>query len=240
MNNQRIKYSFVIPVLNEQDNLFPLKDNILSAMSTINDTFEVILVDDGSTDESRKIIKNINNEDSRFRYLFFDQNHGQSAAFDAGFRAAIGEFIITLDADLQVDAHDIPGLLNKLGNYDAVVGYREKRRDNFVKHISSKIANSVRNQMSHENIRDVGCPLKIIKRYALRNVKMFNGMHRFLPTLLKLEGFSVIEVPVSHHPRRHGESKYNIRNRLFRSLRDLFAVRWMQSRYFRYQIIEKG
>lgn len=232
-----VKYSIVVPVYNEEDNLFKLRDNILSAMDKISDPFEVILVDDGSTDGSRKIIKQISAEEPRFRSIFFDRNYGQTSAFDAGFKASAGEVIITMDADLQVDAQDIPLLLAKLGEYDAVVGYRQKRADNWVKRISSRLANAVRNKLTGENIRDVGCPLKAIKREAIQNIKLFEGMHRFFPTLLKLQGYSVIEVPVNHYPRLKGKSKYNIRNRLFKSLGDLLAVRWMEKRYLRYTVL---
>ena len=239
-STSKIDYSIIIPVYNEQDNLIKLRDNIVSALETISGSFQVLLIDDGSIDGSRDTIKGICSENSKFHYLFFDQNHGQTAAFDAGFRAAKGEVIITLDADLQVDAHDIPKLLAHLSEYDMVVGYREKRADNLMKRISSVIANNVRNWLSGEDIRDVGCPLKVMRREVFRNVKLYEGMHRFFPTLAKLEGFSVLEVPVNHYPRLHGKSKYNIRNRLFKSLRDLFAVRWMKKRYLRYKIIEKG
>jgi dolichol-phosphate mannosyltransferase len=233
------EYSIVVPVFNERDNLIPLRDNIVDAMSSISDDYEVILVDDGSTDGSRDIVRRICAENPQFRFIFFDDNYGQSAAFDAGFKTAIGDAVITMDADLQVSAHDIPLLLKQLGPYDAVIGYREKRNDNWLKRISSRIANSVRNKLTGESIRDVGCPLKVIKRKALRNIKLYSGMHRFFPTLLKLEGCTVCEVPVHHYPRIYGQSKYNIRNRVFRALRDLFAVRWMQSRALRYQIVEE-
>ena len=233
------EYSIVVPIFNERDNLIPLRDNIIDAMSSISDDYEVILVDDGSTDGSREIIRRICTENPEFRFVFFDANYGQTAAFDAGFKAAIGDAVITMDADLQVNAHDIPLLLEHLGPYDVVVGYREKRHDNWLKRISSRIANGVRNRLTGESIRDVGCPLKVIKRKALQNIKLYKGMHRFFPTLLKFEGYTVFEAPVHHYPRIHGQSKYNVRNRVFRALRDLFAVRWMKSRYLRYRIVEE-
>jgi dolichol-phosphate mannosyltransferase len=233
------EYSIVVPVFNERDNLIPLRDNIVEAMSSISDDYEVILVDDGSTDGSRDFIRNICAGNPQFRFVFFDGNYGQSAAFDAGFKAAVGDAVITMDADLQVSAHDIPLLLKQLGPYDVVIGYREKRSDNWLKRISSRIANGVRNWLTDENIRDVGCPLKVIKRKALQNLKLYQGMHRFFPTLLKLEGYTVYEVPIHHYPRIHGQSKYNVRNRVFRALHDLFAVRWIQSRILRYRIVEE-
>jgi len=239
-NESNLDFSIVVPVYNEESNLAPLRDNIVKAMSSVSENYEVILVDDGSTDKSREVIKKLNLQNNKFKYLFFDQNHGQTSAFDAGFKAAQGKIIITMDADLQVDAHDIPLLIERLDKYDAVIGYRQSRNDSWIKKISSKIANSVRNKLSNENIRDVGCPLKAIKRECLQDIKLFEGMHRFFPTLIKLEGYTVLEVPVSHHPRLTGNSKYNISNRLFKSLRDLFAVRWMIRRHINYRIVDKG
>jgi glycosyltransferase involved in cell wall biosynthesis len=141
---------------------------------------------------------------------------------------AKGEVIITMDADLQYDPLDITRLLEKLGKYDVVCGYREKRADSWTKRISSVIANTVRNKLTGENIRDVGCSLKAFKKESLNQVKLFEGMHRFFPTLVKLADCSVIEVPVRHYPRKYGVSKYNIRNRVFKSFGDLLAVRWMK------------
>jgi glycosyltransferase involved in cell wall biosynthesis len=234
-----LKYSIVIPVFNERDNLPILESSIEKAMGIISDSFEVVLVDDGSTDESDKVIKGICKENRKFRGVFFDKNYGQTAAFDAGFKSAKGDMIITMDADLQYDPKDISLLLEKLGEYDVVCGYREKRNDSWLKRISSIIANTVRNKLSDEQIRDVGCSLRAFKREKLGNLRLFEGLHRFLPTLLKLEGCSVIEVPVHHYPRIHGVSKYNIRNRVFRSFRDLLAVRWMMRRYLNYKIISE-
>ena len=235
---ENLEYSVTVPVYNEQDNLGELADNIKQAMSKLDKPWEAILVDDGSHDDSRRIIKEICEQDPHFRYLFFDHNHGQTAAFDAGFKSARGRLIITMDADLQVDANDIPKLLEKIDEYDAVVGYRAKRQDTVVKKLSSKIANNIRNKLSGESIRDTGCPLKIMKRECLSNVKLFKGMHRFFPTLIKMEGYTVTEVPVNHFPRVHGVSKYNISNRALRALLDLFAVRWMKKRYLGYKIIQ--
>jgi glycosyltransferase involved in cell wall biosynthesis len=234
------KLSIVIPVFNEEENLRPLKANILEAMSSNTDPFEVVLVDDGSTDRSRTILQMICHEDARFRYLFFNRNHGQTAAFDAGFKAARGEIIITMDADMQTDACDIPLLLAELEGYDAVMGFRRTREDRWIKRISSRIANGIRNWFSGEDIRDVGCPLKAFRRDALQGIKLFNGMHRFFPTLLKLEGKRITEVGVGHYPRRHGQSKYNIRNRAVVAFMDLLAVCWMKRRALRYEIIEHG
>ncbi len=232
--------SIVVPVCNEEENLIPLKKNITDAMAAVRKSYEVILVDDGSTDGSREVIRVICEKDRRFRYLFFEANHGQTAAFDAGFKAANGDIIITMDADLQTDAYDIPVLLSHIGTSDAVIGYRQKRQDNWMKRASSRIANAVRNRLSGEDIRDVGCPLKAFRREALSNIKLFKGMHRFFPTLLKMEGCTVKEVPVHHYPRQRGKSKYNIRNRALRAFVDLVAVCWMKKRILNYRVVESG
>ena len=172
----------------------------------------------------------------QIRILKFDKNYGQTSALDAGIRNAKGEIISMLDGDMQNDANDVLKLLDELKDCDMVVGIRQKRQDNIIKKISSKIANSVRNKLTNDDIIDTGCPLKIFKKECFNKVKLFTGLHRFLPTLVKLEGYRVKQVPVRHLPRLRGKTKYNIRNRLFKSLRDLFAVRWMQHRYLHYKI----
>jgi glycosyltransferase involved in cell wall biosynthesis len=168
-----------------------------------------------------------------------DGNQGQTAAFDAGFKSARGRVIVTMDADMQNHPGDIPDLLKNIEEYDVVCGIREKRQDSIVRLVSSRIANWVRNRLTHEQIEDVGCSLRAMKAECVSDLKLYDGMHRFLPTLLKLDGWTVTEIPVSHRPRKRGQAKYGIRNRLFRGLRDLFAVRWMQSRWLRYNIKER-
>ena len=232
-------YSIVIPVYNEQDNIIPLQQNISAAMDKISDSYEVILVDDGSSDGSREKIEHICSRDSRFRFLFFDKNYGQSSALAAGFEESKGDVIITMDADLQVDAGDIPLLLQQLDSFDVVSGFREKRADSLSKRISSKIANCTRNTLTGERIKDTGCPLKVFKKEVIKNMFFFDGMHRFFPTLIKLQGYTITEVPIRHYKRKHGSSKYNIRGRLFRTFCDLFGIRWLKKRYLRCRIISK-
>jgi glycosyltransferase involved in cell wall biosynthesis len=176
--------------------------------------------------------------DPRVRWLQLERNCGQSAALDAGFRAARGELVCMIDGDLQNDPADIPAMVALIaaGEADCVCGIRQGRQDSWVRRISSRIGNGVRNWLTHEEIQDVGCSLRVFRRDLLRGLKMYRGMHRFLPTLLRLEGARIRQVPVRHHPRTRGETKYGIRNRLFRGLRDIFAVRWMQSRRLDYTI----
>lgn len=232
------RYSIVIPVYNEEMNLIPLHANIVNVMQALDAPYEIIMVEDGSKDGSRWNIEMLMKTDPHIVGIFFNKNYGQTAALDAGFKAAKGEIIITMDADLQVDAGDIPGLLPYLNVFDAVMGYRKIRKDNLAKRISSKIANRFRNKITHESIRDTGCPLKIMKRETLKNIKLYDGMHRFFPTLIKLEGYRIIELPVNHYPRKFGVSKYNIANRLFKGLRDLFVIRWMKRYALHYKIEE--
>ena len=141
-----------------------------------------------------------------------------------------------MDADLQNDPRDIPKLLDKIGEYDAVCGWRIKRNDPLMRRLSSRVANFVRNRLSDEDIADVGCSLKAFRSEYINKLNLYNGMHRFLPTLIKMEGGKVIEVKVNHRPRKYGASKYNIRNRMMRSFIDLLAVRWMKKRRLRYEI----
>jgi glycosyltransferase involved in cell wall biosynthesis len=193
-------------------------------------------VNDGSSDGSDAVLRGLKSADPHVRVLTFARNAGQSAAMDAGFKNARGEVVVTLDADLQNDPSDIPRLLEALPGWDAVVGVRHTRRDNLVRRVSSRVANYVRNRLSDETITDTGCSLKAFRGEALRRLVLYDGMHRFLPTLLKMDGFRVREIPVGHRPRRHGESKYGIGNRLLPSFMDLLAVRWMKRRKLRYEV----
>ena len=168
--------------------------------------------------------------------MHFKKNAGQTAAMDAGFRHAKGSYVVSMDADLQNDPADIPQLLEKLKTYDMVCGWRQKRNDPWIKRISSKVANAIRNKLSQEEIRDTGCSLKAYRKECLDKIKLFNGMHRFLPTLFKMEGFTVAEVVVNHYPRKFGKSKYGISNRAVRAFIDLLVVRWMKERKLNYEV----
>ena len=175
-----------------------------------------------------------------FRRCTFDGNYGQSSGFDAGFKHARGNVIVTIDADLQNDPADIPTLLSKLDEYDAAVGWRAERKDTWTKKLTSRFANRIRNWATGETIHDTGCSLKAFRREALRDVKLYTGMHRFLPTLVKIEGGTVTEVKVNHRPRRFGKSKYSIFNRFLKPTMDLLAVMWMRRRHLNYRIRKEG
>jgi dolichol-phosphate mannosyltransferase len=237
-NKSKYDISIVIPVFNEEANIKPLGAELREVLDGLGKSYEIIFVDDGSGDRSFAILKEAASNDSRIRVIRFKRNTGQTAAFDAGFKAARGDIVVTMDADLQNDPHDIPHLLEKIGEFDVVCGWRQKRKDPWIKIVSSKIANFVRNMLSQEEIVDTGCSLKAFRKECLQNVKLFNGMHRFLPTLAKMEGFSVTQVKVNHRPRRFGTTKYNIRNRMVRAFADLLAVRWMKKRHLDYEIEE--
>jgi len=223
--------TIVVPVFNEAKSLPQLHEEITAALAPDDLTFEVLYVDDGSTDESLRVLRQLASRDQRVRTVQLSQNSGQTAAFGAGFRAARGRVIATLDADLQNDPADLPRMLAELENYDIVCGIRTDRHDSWVRLVSSRIANSVRNRLTHESVTDVGCSLRVFRSHLARDLPLFTGMHRFLPTLLRMQGGTLREIPVRHRPRIHGESKYGIHNRLWVALADLFAVRWMQKRW---------
>jgi glycosyltransferase involved in cell wall biosynthesis len=234
--------SLVIPCFNEEDNLRPLIAALHTAMAPLEVAYEIIVVDDYSRDNSWAVLKQLAAADSRLRGLRFEANSGQSAALWAGIGAARGRFIATMDADLQNDPRDLPNFLAALKNFDCVCGSRIESRskgDDLMRILSSRIANGVRNKLSGENISDAGCCYRVFKRECVADLKFFKGIHRFLPTLIKSEGFTVTEIPVRHNPRFSGKSNYGVWNRLFASFYDLLAVRWMKKRMFRYEIAEK-
>jgi len=240
LSDAAIELSVVVPVYNEAECVAPLCAALYAVLPGLGRSFEVVLVDDGSSDDTTKLLAAEKERRESLRVVRLKRNCGQSAAMACGFDHARGRVTVTLDADLQNDPADIPGLLAKIdsGECDAVCGWRRKRQDNWLRRISSKIANGVRNKLSGETITDTGCSLKAYKTEYLRKIKMFKGMHRFLPTLLKLEGARVMEVPVGHRPRHAGQAKYGVWNRVFKSFRDLLAVRWMKRRHIDYDAEE--
>jgi glycosyltransferase involved in cell wall biosynthesis len=234
--------SLVIPCYNEQDNLRALIKAIREAVDPLGLPYEVVITDDCSKDKSWNILQELAAGDSRIRVQRFTLNCGESAASWAGLKAARGKYLVTLDADLQNDPKDLPKFLEALQHFDCVCGTRVKARgegDNFIRVASSRIANWVRNKLSGEQIADAGCTYRAFKRECINNLKFFKGMHRFLPTLFKIEGHTVTEIEVTNNPRFAGQSHYGVWNRLFASFYDLLAVRWMKRRMFKYQIAEK-
>jgi glycosyltransferase involved in cell wall biosynthesis len=232
MTQPELKLSVVIPVYNEEDNLEPLLDELFPILENIGSGFEVICVDDASTDNSFSVLRGLKKKYSELRVVQHSVNCGESAGEATGFHHARGDWIVTMDADQQNDPADIPALLKASQKADAVCGVRQQREDDWVKRISSKVANGFRNWVTGDIITDAGCTFRALRREALRELPVFNGMHRFLPTLLRLQGFTVVEIPVNHRPRTRGESKYGIGNRMFRGIVDCFAILWWRKRSF--------
>jgi glycosyltransferase involved in cell wall biosynthesis len=233
--------SLVVPCYNEEGNLRPLVKAIHEAVDPLDISFEIVITDDCSADRSWEILKELAAADPLVRVQRFEFNCGESAASWAGMQAARGRYLVTMDADLQNDPRDLPKFLEALNSADCVCGTRVETRgqgDSFLRIASSRIANWVRNKLSGENISDAGCTYRAFKRECITRVKMFRGGHRFLPTLIKMEGFMVTEIPVSNNPRFSGRSHYGVWNRLFKSFADLLAVRWMKKRSIRYQIMD--
>ena len=232
--------SVVIPVYNEEENLRPLWEELRGVLQGLGLAFEVIFVDDGSGDRSAEIIRGFRDGDPRVRMVRLKANAGETAATDAGFKAARGKWVVVMDADLQNDPRDIPAMLAHLDRWDAVTGWRVKRGegDDWLRRLSSRVANRVRNRLSDETIQDSGCTFRAFRRECLRGLVLYRCFHRFVPTLLKMRGYRVIEVPVNHRPRRFGRSKYGVMNRAFVAFADLLVVRWMKSRLLRYEVAE--
>ncbi len=242
MNDTPPEISLVIPCYNEEGNLRELIKAIRDALEPLKLPYEIVITDDCSADKSWEILKELAAGDPRVRVQRFASNCGESAASWAGLKAARGKYLVTLDGDLQNDPRDLPKFIEALKQFDCVCGTRIETRgkgDNFVRITSSRIANWVRNKLSGERISDAGCTYRGFKRECIENLKFFKGMHRFLPTLIKMEGFTVTEIPVTNNPRLAGHSHYGVWNRLFATFYDLLAVRWMKKRMFRYQIAEK-
>ena len=242
MNATPPEISLVIPCYNEEGNLRELIKTIGDAVDPLKRPYEVIITDDCSKDRSWEMLTELAAGDPRIRGQRFAFNCGESAASWAGLKAARGKYLVTLDGDLQNDPRDLPKFLEALKQFDCVCGTRIETRgkgDNFIRIASSRIANWVRNKLSGEQISDAGCTYRAFKRECIGDLKFFKGMHRFLPTLIKMEGFTVTEIPVTNNPRFAGHSHYGVWNRLFASFYDLLAVRWMKKRMFRYQIVEK-
>lgn len=235
---QSVEVSVVIPAYNEEQNITALLRRIAEVFEPLGRSFEVVMVDDGSTDKTLELLQEHKRSKSWLRVIILDRHRGQTCAMAAGFEAACGAIIATLDADLQNDPAEITRLIEMLNGCDAVVGWRVKREDPWLRRVSTRIANNVRNRLSGESIHDSACSLKVYKRACLEGLTLYEGMHRFTPTLVKMRGFKVVEVPVSHHRRHAGKAKYGVWNRMFRAFVDLLVVRWMKKRYLSYRARE--
>lgn len=233
--------SVVFPVFNEEENVPILLAEIAKALGGRGWSYEMVAVDDGSSDRSLAVLHELRASYPTLRVISFEKNSGQTAALDAGWRAARGKYVVSLDADLQNDPADIPLMMKRLEESaaDMVIGVRVNRQDTWARKVQSRIGNGVRNWITGDRITDTGCSLKLVRREAIDHVKLFTGMHRFLPTLVRLQGYKVIEMPVNHRARQFGVSKYGAMNRAFRGLVDCLAVRWMGKRMLDYKVREE-
>lgn len=222
------RLSFVIPVLNERESLEELHRRICGAVERAGSQFEVLFVDDGSTDGSFELMENMNRRDPRVRALRFGKNRGKSAALEAGFRSAMGEVIITMDADLQDDPDEVPRMLEAMSEhgYDVVSGWKKERKDPFGKRFMSRIFNGVTGYFSGLRLHDFNCGFKAYRREVTDNMRVYGEMHRFLPVLAFWNGFQVGEMPVKHHARRYGRSHYGA-SRIVKGLFDFVTVMFL-------------
>ena len=222
--------SVVVPFYNERENVPLMAARLRAVFDAMGGACECLLVNDGSQDGTREAINAVAAGDSRFRAVHHVRNFGQSAALLSGMRRAKGDYILTLDGDLQNDPEDLPELIRLLADYACVCGYRAKRNDTWVRRASSRIANAVRKTILKDGLRDTGCGTKGFRRECVARLVCFNGAHRFFAAVLLSAGMRITECPVRHHSREHGVSKYGIGNRLGRGLFDLVGVAWLQRR----------
>ena len=225
-----VEISIVIPVYDEEENLKDLYAKLGEVLPSITESYEIIFVDDGSTDNSFNILKEINKKDEKVKAIKFRRNFGQTAAISAGFDYSKGDVIITMDGDLQNDPGDIPLLLEKINEgYDVVSGWREDRKDPlFTKKLPSKFSNWLASKLTGVKLHDFGCTLKAFRREVMENIDLYGEMHRYIPALASWMGVSIAEVKVRHRPRQHGRSKYGI-TRLVRGMLDLITVKFLLS-----------
>ena len=225
-----VDISVVIPIYNEEENIKDLHAKLTNVLPSITENYEIIFVDDGSTDNSFNILKEINTEDKKVKAIKFRRNFGQSAAISAGFDYSKGDVIITMDGDLQNDPEDIPLLFKKINEgYDIVSGWRVDRKDPFfTKKLPSKLSNWLASKLTGVKLHDFGCTLKAFRREVIENINLYGEMHRYIPALASWMGISITEVKVRHHPRQHGTSKYGI-TRLMRGMLDLITVKFLLS-----------
>lgn len=231
-----LELSVVVPIYNEKDDLQRLYDAITAALKDRIEAYEVVLVNDGSTDGSGPELDRLAEADPRIKIVHFERNCGQTAAIFAGLKKAEGRYVALMDGDLQTYPEDIVVLMRYMDRYDFANGTRVHRQDTWLKRISSKIGNGIRNRITGDKIQDTGCPMKLFKREVAKSLYLYEGFHRFLPTLARMNGFSVVEVPVRHRERMAGTSKYGVLNRAFVSLMDAIVIGWLRKRSIRYTI----
>lgn len=227
-NSQQRDLSVIVPVRNEADNLVLLHDQLNQALASLDRSYEIIFIDDGSTDNSFALLKTVQSQDDHVRVIRFRRHFGQTAALSAGFAYARGDIIVTMDGDLRYDPTDILRLLDKMDEgYDIVSGWRKNRKDVFLpRRLPSILANRLISKSTHITLHDYGCSLKAYKREVLAYTKLYGEMHRFIPALASQMGVKVAELPVNHFARRYGRSEYNLR-RTLRVILDLLTVKFL-------------
>jgi len=235
-HTSKYEFSIIVPVYNEEDNIDRLAEELSEYITKASVKTCVLFVNDGSGDQSLNRIIEVCKQYSHLFYISFSENCGLSAAIKAGIDTAESPFVGYIDADLQTSPEDFELLLPHRNEYALVTGIRTGRKDSLGKKLSSKIANSFRRMMTHDDARDTGCPLKIIQSNYAKRIPFFTGMHRFLPALILLQKGKVKQIPVRHFERIAGKSKFHLWNRLISPLQDCFAYRWMKKRYINYAI----
>jgi len=230
--NSMIDVSIIVPVMNESLCVEDLANEVTAAFKNSKFSWECIWVDDGSSDDTVKVLTTLAKKTPQHRVIEHERNFGQSAALHTGFVHSRGKVLATLDGDGQNDPADLPEMVQDVidNKADMMNGIRRKRKDNFIRKMSSKIANGFRNILTGEKVTDVGCAIRAFRRECVDNIILFKGMHRFFPTLVRLQGFTIAERSVNHRLREKGETKYGINNRLWCGIADVFAVCWMKSR----------
>ena len=240
--NRTANYQFtiIVPVYNEEGNILRLEKELGDFLKSAEVSSCVLFVNDGSKDDSERLIREVCSRNEKFFFMNLARNGGLSAAMKAGIDHSFSPWVGYIDADLQTTPADFNRLLEYVDEYEMVMGIRTGRQDSLVKNMSSKIANGFRRMMTHDGVEDTGCPLKILRTDYAKRIPFFTGMHRFLPALIQLQNGKVKQVPVKHFPRIAGKSKYNLTNRLVGPFKDCFAYRWMKKRYINYQIAENN
>jgi len=224
---ESITFSLIIPLLNEQDSITELYDQIVAVMTPMGQSYEILFIDDGSTDGSAAMIEALHARDPRVKMIQFLQNFGKSAALAAGFLACRGEYVVTMDADLQDDPAEIPNLYAKItAGYDLVSGWKKVRHDPFIKRITSKVYNYFTSQLSGIRLHDFNCGLKMYRRQVVKTLRVYGDLHRYLPVIAHRNGFRVAEIAVKHRPRRHGVSKFGAA-RFTRGAFDLMTITFL-------------
>lgn len=234
------QFTIIVPVYNEEDNLLRVETELLAYTKIATKPTKILLVNDGSSDNSQELIEAICNRNPEFSYITFKENRGLSAAIKAGFDFVDTPLLGYIDSDLQTAPSDFNLLLEHINDYDLVTGVRANRKDSFVKNMSSKIANGIRRSFTHDGMDDTGCPLKIIKTDYAKRIPMFRGLHRFLPAMILLQNGKIIQIPVQHFPRIAGQAKFGLWNRLLGPLVDCYAYMWMKKKYINYEISKRG